>query len=116
MTTESSIAHYQIREKKRDGQELFYRTDEGLMMAPVEAPGGTFRAGKPRPVMQGAFRGGITGISLAGNSFADYDVAPSGDRFVMFPSHGEAGERQHPHVTLVTHWFDELRRTFATSN
>ena len=56
------------------------------------------------------------GVPLAGNSFADYDVAESGDRFVMFPSAADADERPHPHVTLVTHWFDELDHTFATGN
>jgi hypothetical protein len=84
------------------------------MVATVEASGDSFRVGKPSPALSGAFRGGIAGINLAGNSFADYDVAGNGERFVMFPSEGVAGGQQHPHVTLVTHWFDELDRTFST--
>jgi serine/threonine-protein kinase len=99
----------------RDGTELFYRTDEGLMVASVETAGDTFRAGKPRTLLEGAFLGGIGGVGLAGNSFADYDVAPDGRRFVMFPAPQESGQRDHPHVKLVTHWFDELDRTFSTT-
>ncbi|MGH9460177.1 MAG: protein kinase domain-containing protein, partial [Vicinamibacteria bacterium] len=99
----------------RDGSQLFYRTDEGLMVASVETGGDTFRAGKPRPLFEGAFLGGIGGVGLAGNSFADYDVAPDGRRFVMFPAPQDSGQRDHPHVTLVTHWFDELDRTFSTT-
>jgi dipeptidyl aminopeptidase/acylaminoacyl peptidase len=97
----------------RDGRKLFYRTDEGIMAAPVETPGDSFRAGKPSPVLRGLFRGGIAGINLAGNSFADYEVFSNGERFVMFPSAGLGGAPQHPHVTLVTGWFDELDRTFS---
>lgn len=97
----------------RDGRQLFYRTDEGLMAASVEVAGDTFRAGKPREVLEGAFRGGIAGVSFAGNTFADYEVAPNGERFVMFPASEDAGQGGPSHVTLVTHWFDELRRTFA---
>ncbi|MEE9263851.1 MAG: protein kinase [Vicinamibacteria bacterium] len=99
----------------RDGRRLFFRTDEGLMAASVDTAGDTFRAGKPQLVFQGAFRGGIGGIGLAGNSFADYDVTADGRRFVMFPAPKDSGQRNHPHVTLVTHWFDDLRRTFSGS-
>ncbi|HLE20683.1 MAG TPA: hypothetical protein VJB88_06150, partial [Vicinamibacteria bacterium] len=99
-----------------DGRELFYRTDDGIMVASVEATGATFRAGKPRQLLQGSFRGGTNGVALAGNTFADYEVAPDGQRFVMFPSGEDSGQAEHPHVTLVTHWFDELRRTFAGGN
>jgi len=98
-----------------DGRELFYRTDEGVMVASVEATGATFRAGKPRQVLEGMFRGGIGGIPLAGNIFADWDVTRNGQRFIMFPSVEDSGQVAHPHVTLVTHWFDELRRTFGGS-
>jgi serine/threonine-protein kinase len=98
-----------------DGRELFYRNEEGLMLAPVEAGGGTFRAGTPRKVLEGAFRGGIAGLPLAGNIFSDYDVTRDGQRFVMFPA-AEASQRGAAHAILVFHWFDELRRTFGGGN
>jgi serine/threonine-protein kinase len=97
------------------GHELFYRTDDGIMVASVESAGDTFRAGKPQPVFQGTFRGGAAGLPLAGNNFADYDVTADGQRFVMFPAADDDGAGQHPHVTFVTHWFDDLRRTFSST-
>jgi len=92
----------------RSGRELFYRTDTGIMSAPVEAVGDTLRVGKPSVVFQGAFRGGTTGLGVGGYSFADYDVAPDGRRFVMFPAGSGPGRTEHPHVMLVTGWFEEL--------
>ncbi|HEX9725090.1 MAG TPA: protein kinase, partial [Vicinamibacteria bacterium] len=97
----------------RDGRELFYRTDDGIMVASVEGLGDTFRAGKPREVLKGSFRGGTDGIPLSGNTFADFEVAPDGQHFIMFPSVENSGQVDHPHVTLVTRWFDELGRTFG---
>ena len=44
--------------------------------------------------------------------FADYDVAPDG-RFVMFPDPRKSGGGHHPHLTLVTRWFDDLERLSA---
>ena len=86
------------------------------MVASVETAGDTFRAGKPRPLFEGAFRGGIGGVGFAGNSFSDYDVTADGQWFVMFPAAEASGLAEHPHITLVTHWFDDLRRTFSSSN
>jgi len=94
----------------RDGNQLFYRTDTGVMSAPVEAAGETLRVGKPTVVVQGPFRGGTTGIGAGGFTFGDYDVSPDGQRVVMFPAAAGPGRPEHPHVTLVTHWFDELAR------
>jgi hypothetical protein len=86
------------------------------MVATVEIEGDTFRAGRPQPILEGSYRGGAAGLSLAGNSFADYDVAPNGQRFVLFPSADESGQAEHPHITLITHWFDALRHTFASGS
>ncbi len=97
----------------RDGRQLFYRTDTGIMSAPVEAAGDTLRVGRPTVAIQGAFRGGTTGIGAGGFSFADYDVSADGQRFVVFPAGQGTGRAEHPHVTLVTHWFEDLAR--ATS-
>jgi dipeptidyl aminopeptidase/acylaminoacyl peptidase len=94
----------------RTGRELFYRTDTGIMSAQVEAAGDTLRVGKPSVVFQGAFRGGTTGLGVAGYTFADYDVSPDGQRFVMFPASSGPGRAEHPHVMLVTRWFEELAK------
>jgi serine/threonine-protein kinase len=94
----------------RDGRELFYRTDTGIMSASVEAAADTLRVGKPRAVLSGAFRGGTGGVNAGGFAFADYDVSPDGQRFVMFPAPQGTGQSEHQHVTLVTHWLEELAR------
>ena len=97
----------------RDGRELFYRSDGGIMVATIEATGAGLRTGKPQLLFKGSFRGGAAGLSLASNVFADYDVAPDGKSFVMFPSGaGDHGDRAGL-VTLVTNWFDELKRVAA---
>jgi len=99
----------------RDGRELFYRIDTGVMAASIEAVGATLRVGKAHVVFEGPFRGGTTGLGIGGYSFADYDVAPDGQRFVMFPAASGTNRAEHPHVTLVTHWFEELARTLPAS-
>jgi serine/threonine-protein kinase len=90
-----------------DSRELYYRTDAGIMMVSV-ADGPTFSASRPRLLASGNFVGGLTGVAVAGSTFADYDVAPDG-RFVMFPS----GDAEAPNIQLarvVVNWFPELRR------
>jgi Tol biopolymer transport system component len=97
----------------KNGRELVYRVDSGIMAAPVEATHDSLRVGKPYRVFEGAFRGGMAGLPLAGNSFSDFDVTPDGKRFVMFPASAAGRRGEHPHVTLYTQWFEELGRTFA---
>jgi serine/threonine protein kinase len=91
-----------------DGRELFYRTDEGVMVAAVETTGGTFRVGKARPLFDGSFRGGMYGITVFGYIFRDFDVAPDGNSFVMFPDDEDRAAKTH--VTVVFNWLDELAR------
>ena len=85
----------------RDGKELFYRVDDGLMVASIEALGDTLRTGKPRRAVTGAFRGGIGGLSIAGSNFADYDVSADGRRFVMFPAAADETQERAGVITLV---------------
>jgi serine/threonine-protein kinase len=96
----------------RTGRELFYRTDEGIMVAAVETVGDTFRVGKAQTLFEGSFRGGMRGISVFGYIFRDFDVTPDGKHFVMFPSDEDRAEQTN--VTVVFNWFDDLRRTLPT--
>ena len=96
----------------RNGKELFFRSSRGIMSAVVEANGAGLRTERPRKVLEGAFRGGVAGLTIAGHTMADYDVAPDGTRFVMFPSAATAAEGRIGVVTFVTNWFDELKRAF----
>jgi serine/threonine-protein kinase len=90
-----------------NGRELYYRTDQGIMVVSI-GDGASFSASRPRLLVGGNFVGGLSGVSVAGSTFADYDVAPDG-RFVMFPKAGE----EAPNIQLarvVVNWFPELRR------
>ena len=95
----------------RDGRELFYRTNTGIMAASIEVSGDSLRTGKPRQAIAGAFRGGAQGLNIAGNAFADYDVSADGKRFVMFPKGDEGVAAEAGLVTVVSAWFDEVTRT-----
>ena len=97
-----------------DGTELFFRTNDGIMVAAVEAVGDSFQVGKARTLFEGSFRGGMFGIRVGGFIFSDYAVTPDGQRFVMFPDTDE--QAANTHVTLVFNWFDELEKTLPTSN
>ena len=68
------------------------------------------RANRGR-LFTGAFRGGAQGLTIAGNTFADYDVSADGKRFVMFPKGDEGVAAEAGLVTLVSGWFDEVSRT-----
>ena len=98
----------------RNGKELFYRVDGGLMSASIEAAGDSIQTGKPLRLFSGPFRGGIGGISISGNTFSDYDVSSDGQKFVMFPS-TEIESTNRGVITVVTRWFDDLAKTFASS-
>ena len=97
-----------------DGSELFYRTDDGILVASIEASDDTLIVGKAESLFEGSFRGGISGIAVGGFQFKDFDVAPDGQSFVMFPD--EQDREGNTHVTLIFNWFDELERTLPTSN
>ena len=93
-----------------DGRELFYRTDSGIMVVAVEADADVFSVGPAEELFTGAFRSRTRGdVQVAGEPYEDYDVAPDGQRFVMFPR-SEDDEARNDHVTLVFNWFEELER------
>jgi serine/threonine-protein kinase len=96
----------------RNGKELFYRIDGGVMGASVDTSGDSIRTGKPVQLFTGAFRGGLGGLSISGNTFSDYDVSADGQSFVMFPA-TEAESTNRGVVTVVTRWFDDLAKTAA---
>ncbi len=96
----------------RDGRELFFRTEDGVMSVRAVAEGQTFRASKPEPVFRGAFLGGLRGVTLPGFNFPDYDVSGDGRRFVMFA--GGAERRQVTQAKVVLGWFGELKRLTAS--
>ena len=86
-----------------DGSELFYRTEDQLMVVAVE-PGDTFRADTPRPLFADPYVRDrpVTSAPM-------YDIMPDGQRFVMVSANAESGTDEGLAVILVENWFEELK-------
>ncbi len=97
----------------RDGAELIFRSQDGLMAAAVSTDGATFRAGRPQLVASGGFSGDQVGIAVSGSIFSDFEPMPDGDNFIVLL--GSEEQNVQSHVTLVTGWFDVLKKTFPGS-
>ncbi len=82
----------------RAAQELFYSTDNKIMMAPYTVEDDSFRSGTPREL--------ASGVLLPGGS--NFDVTPNGERFVILAQAEE--ETEAPQLVLVQNWFQELER------
>jgi serine/threonine-protein kinase len=91
------------------GRELFYRKDDAVIVVSYRSEGESFVAETPRKLFEGAF----LSLSVGGMTLADYDVGPDGKRFVMMQGEEHAQEMK---VTFVFNWFEDLRRTFSSSN
>jgi WD40-like Beta Propeller Repeat len=81
----------------RKSQELFYRSNEGMMVAGYTTNGEAFLRSKPRLWVAKADLGNF------------FDLAPDGKRFVVVQP--EVSEKKGPqHVMFLLNFFDELRR------
>jgi len=91
----------------RNGHQLYYRTeDQRIMVANYMVKGESFIANKPR-VWYGKQ---ISNVGLAVN----LDLAQDGKRFlVLMPAESTESRDRQSHVTLVTNFFDEVRRRVA---
>ncbi|HSN53597.1 MAG TPA: hypothetical protein VLT32_02955, partial [Candidatus Sulfomarinibacteraceae bacterium] len=98
----------------RDGSELVFRSQDGLMTASVSTADGSFRAGRPQLVARGAFSGDQVGIAVSGSIFSDFEPMPGDAGFVVLLG-GEGLGGAQSNVTLVTNWFEVLRATFPGS-
>ena len=93
----------------RNGQELFYRNGDKMMVVEVSTQP-VWSAGVPETLFEGQFSGNLGG--LGGNTM--YDVAPDGQRFVMI----KVSEEQEAvgQINIVLNWFEELKRLVPTDN
>ena len=83
-----------------DGKEIFYRTDDGVIMAAdVEAAGERFRAGAPRRLFQ-------VRLPAEGGYRRKYDVTADGKKFLVIEL-AEGGAK--PVVMLDSNWPSRLR-------
>jgi serine/threonine-protein kinase len=86
----------------RDGRRLFYRRGRHVMAVEVETDP-VFNASAPAAVCEGSYEG-----LMASVDWANYDVHPDGESFVMVRAPEEGAKRDH--VDVVLNWFDELKR------
>lgn len=92
-----------------NGQELFYQSDEGIMVVDIEAEP-TFRPGNPKILFQETyFSPSVLQVRLT-----NWDIHPDGKRFLMikqFQTTDEESAGGIPHkFIVVTNWFEELKQ------
>jgi serine/threonine-protein kinase len=88
----------------RNGKELFFESGDGhIMVVEYTVKGETFTPGKPRRWSETS--------TLVTAGVPNYDLAPDGKRFVVFPE-ADSGNaaRTSVHVTFLLNFFDELKR------
>jgi serine/threonine protein kinase len=92
-----------------NGRELFYQSDEGVMVVDVDAEP-TFRPGNPKILFQGTYYSNF----LMEAPVTHWDIHPDGKKFLMIKqpqttvAESSAGI---PHkIIIVTNWFEELKQ------
>ena len=93
----------------RNGRELFFQNpDNRIMVADYTAKGDSFVTRKPHLWSDQQLH------NLGGT--LNYDLAPDGKRFAIFPEVKAAVEEKGDvHVTFLLNFFDELRRRAPVS-
>ena len=85
----------------RDGHELFYGTypmiHRPLVVVAVQTSSSSFAFGKPSSL-----------FDFSPYAF-DYAVSADGKKFLMIKNTLAATSTERPSLTIVTHWFDELK-------
>ncbi len=87
-----------------NGRELFYRNGDAMMTVSVTG-GPTLNVGKPQRLFEKPYE-----QTLA--LWANYDVTPDGQRFLMLKTLDQEGPPAQ--VNVVLNWFEELKRLAAT--
>ncbi len=85
-----------------NGNELFYRSGDRMMAVDIRTDS-DFTAGKPTLLFEGRY----LSVHYTEPAFANYDVAPDGQRFLMLRAAEEAGPTR---INVVLNWFEELKR------
>lgn len=96
---------------RRDGTEIFYRSDSQMMAVPV-ITGTAFKAGKPQRLWaEGYFQGLSSSCGWKGTSRTSYDVSIDGQRFLMIKD--ADAQLYATKIAVVVNWVEELRRIMA---
>ena len=87
---------------ERDGNELFYRNGDQMMIVSVQT-NPVLRAEKPGLVFEGS-------SYLFGGGGAGYDISTDGQQFLMVKAvEGSTGQ-----INVILNWFEELKRLVPT--
>ena len=84
-----------------DGRELFYHTNDGVLMAVENDTDPTFNPGTPVRLFDGLY--------LFGAYPYMFDVSPNGERFLTIRA-PESADSTQSQLILVQNWFEELTR------
>ena len=88
-----------------NGREIFYRSGDAMMSVSVSS-GPTLNVGRPQRLFERPYDS-----SLA--LWANYDVTPDGQRFLMLKT---IDEQEAPaQINVVLNWFEELKRLAPTN-
>lgn len=90
----------------RDGRELFFRTEQGLEVVPIDFSSGSPRWGRAKVLFD--LFGGEISIVTEGYRFDDYDVGPDGS-FAVIAREGEQASNEAT-LHFVSGWLEEVRR------
>ena len=82
-----------------NSDELYYVSQDQRLMAVAVEGADAFGAGSPSVVADGDY--------FFGGALRNYDVDPTGERFLMIKSASAAGDNE---IVMVTNWFEELKR------
>jgi len=84
-----------------DGNELFYRNRDKMMVVTIETDP-VFKRGTPRKLFEGYWA-----KDNKRKTRASYDIHPDGDRFLMIE---QEEEKRINHINVVLNWSEELKR------
>jgi dipeptidyl aminopeptidase/acylaminoacyl peptidase len=91
-----------------DGQKLFYRNGDSVMMVKVNSSQSPdFIVEKPVRLFQGTYI--PADLSLGSNDFHPWDLNPNDQRFLMIKEYKSGAKDTLQRINIVTNWFEELK-------
>ena len=94
------------------GGELFYRRDGQLLVVRIEQTATLLTAGAPTVVFDDPYKRDVSGTQ---GGVANYDIAPTGEYFVMLEEvRHPSPSRTPPEIHVVLNWHEELKRLVPT--
>jgi len=88
-----------------NGRELFYRAPDGALMRVAAASGPTWTVTTPTKLLEGQYW-----VRFGGSFARTYDIAPGDERFLMIKAGGSDATAAAPHIVVVQHFDEELKR------